>query len=58
MSRYRNKGKDDEDAYESESKKAVSDRSIRMSQAMQRLDFATKPVDEQIRLRSDYEEEH
>jgi hypothetical protein len=55
VSRYRNKDKEVEDEDE---KKLKMDRSIRMHNAMERLDFATKPVDERKRMKSEYEDEY
>jgi hypothetical protein len=55
VSRYRNKDKEVEDEDE---KKLKMDRSIRMHKAMERLDFATKPVDERKRMKSEYEDEY
>ncbi len=58
VSRYRNKGKKEDSEDVEGGKNVINDRSIRMSQAMQRLDFATKPVDEKKRIRNEYDEEH
>jgi hypothetical protein len=57
VSRYRNKDEDDEgaDYLEQKSKK---DRSLRMYQAMERLDFATKSPQEQGKISKDYDDEY
>jgi hypothetical protein len=59
VSRYRNKDKNESDE-ETSSLETLSkkDRSARMFQAMERLDFVTKSKDEQGKMSRDYDSEY
>lgn len=54
VSRYRNKDKEQE-SEDAAAGKVKFDRSLRLHQAMERLDFATKSVDQQKKAHDDYE---
>ena len=58
VSRYRNKDKQDEEEVDSLDKLAQKDRSIRMHQAMERLNFATKSRTEQDKIANDYDRDY
>jgi hypothetical protein len=58
VSRHRNKDKEDDDDYDSDMKKMQRDRSARMHEAMQRLDFATKSLDDQKKISQEYDREY
>ena len=53
MSRYRNKDEKDEEE-DPNLEKIKKDRSLRMYQAMERLDFATKSPKDQAKASDDY----
>jgi hypothetical protein len=55
VSRYRNKDKDGHEDDEDTVSKMKKDRAIRMHQAMERLDFATKSRDDKMKISNDYE---
>jgi hypothetical protein len=59
VSRYRNKDKEESEE-ESSSLETLSkkDRSVRMFQAMERLDFATKSKEDQSKISRDYDSEY
>jgi len=58
VSRYRNKEKQDEEDVASLDKQAQKDRSIRMHQAMERLNFATKSKADQDKIAHDYDRDY
>ena len=56
VSRYRNKGKKEDEEYLANGK-IKSDRSARMHSAMERLDFVTRSPEQQKKISQDYESE-